>query len=370
MYLRLSSGSRGTRGSASTDQSSCQRLNKMAGRGDAWSSAWTDWSAPAVPPPDKIRAATQAWVLNRIDSFAGQRMNLGDIAPGEQDHRRSTIPALIGLHQHGRVGALGLGQGFIEILDLVAGQLATVGVRQMTVGHEGRQLAENGLDANAPVSVAGPADLDARRLRLIGDDLAVREPNIALHEGGASQRRDIDAVFGHGLKRRIRRRCRVPVDLRVHAARPLNDRVTADWVGEWLDKNIRTCGACGFDRNVHVGDEEAGPLGAEGKGNRSLEAEERDGTNGGLQELRGRAARHRRYRGDHLLGALATKGREEARDETVDVCGCDVHMGRVVLRPHRHGRGSRWRRSRAMCEVGRRHQYCSGRQQSQWESTM
>src|ERR1700730_7937555 len=104
----------------------------------------------------------------------------------------------------------------------------------MTVGHESRQLAEGGLDTDAPVSVAGPADLDARRLRLIGDDLAVREPKIALHEGGASQRRDIDAVFGHGLKRRIRRRRCVPVDLRVHPARPLNDRVPAGWVPEWL----------------------------------------------------------------------------------------------------------------------------------------
>src|ERR1700675_2259293 len=67
MYLRLSSGSRGTRGSASTDQSSCQRLNKMAGRGGgAWSSAWTDWSAPATPPRDNIRAATQTWILNRL----------------------------------------------------------------------------------------------------------------------------------------------------------------------------------------------------------------------------------------------------------------------------------------------------------------
>src|SRR5882757_10409504 len=128
----------------------------------------------------------------------------------------------------------------------------------MTVGHEGRQLAEGGLDSDATVSVSSPADLNARRLRLIGDELAVREPKIALHEGGASQRRDIDAIFGHGLKRGIRRRRRVPVDLRVYAARPLDDRVTADWVGEWLDKNIRTCGARGFDRNVHVGDEEAG----------------------------------------------------------------------------------------------------------------
>src|SRR6202790_5226517 len=68
MYLRLSRGSRGTRGFASTDQSSCQRLNKMGGRVGAWSSAWTDWSAPATSPPDKIRAAMQAWVLNRVCS--------------------------------------------------------------------------------------------------------------------------------------------------------------------------------------------------------------------------------------------------------------------------------------------------------------
>src|ERR1700688_2973425 len=204
MYLRLSRGSRGTRGSARTDQSSCQRLNKMAGRGGgAWSSAWTDWSAPATPPPDKIRAATQAWVLNRIDSIAGQRMNLGDIAPGKFDHRRSAFPALIGVHQHGHAGALGLGERFIEIHDLVAGQLPTVGIGQMTVGHEGRQLAEGGLDADAPVSVASPADLDARRFEVIGDDLAVREPKKTPYKGGASQRRDIDAVFRDSLKRRI-----------------------------------------------------------------------------------------------------------------------------------------------------------------------
>jgi len=143
----------------------------------------------------------------------------------------------------------------------------------------------------------------------------------------------------------------VPVDLRVHAARPLDDRVPADWVGEWLDQNVRTRGARGFDREVHVGDEVAGPLGAEGKGNRRLEAEERHGPDGGLQKLRGRATRRRRYRNHDLLGALTAKGREEARDETIDVGGCDVHVGRVVLRPYRHRGGGRCRRSRAVCQV-------------------
>src|SRR5258708_927971 len=40
MYLSSSSGSRGTSGSASTDQSSDQRLNAIAGRSAIWASAW------------------------------------------------------------------------------------------------------------------------------------------------------------------------------------------------------------------------------------------------------------------------------------------------------------------------------------------
>ena len=105
-----------------------------------------------------------------------------------------------------------------------------------------------------------------------------------------------------------------------------------------------------FDRLVHVGHEIAGPLGAEGIGDRRLEAEHRNGPDRRLQQLRRRAARRRRHRNDDLLGALTSEGREKARDESVDVLWRHIDVGGVVLRAdadlrsgRRRGDPARWR---------------------------
>ena len=73
---------------------------------------------------------------------------------------------------HQRAGRLGLVQGRRQVPDFLTSQFPTVGKRQMAIGHQQRQLAEGRGDAHAPVGVAGPADLNARRLAIVGDDIA------------------------------------------------------------------------------------------------------------------------------------------------------------------------------------------------------
>ena len=107
----------------------------------------------------------------------------------------------------------------------------------------------------------------------------------------------------------------MPIELHVHPARPLDDGVPTDGIGKGRHHDVRPrrLGEC--DRFVEVGDEIAGPLGAEGIGNRRLEAEQRDRPDRGLKQLRGRAARRWGHGGDDLLGALTSEGREKAFDE-------------------------------------------------------
>ncbi len=268
-------------------------------------------------------------------------MNLSNIPSGKLQHRGLAVIGRVRLDQHGGAGGLGLGEGVGEIVHLITGHLAAVGERQDAVGHADRHLAERGFDADAAIAGIRLADLAARGADLIRHHLAMGEAREAAHECLGPVGRHIDAVLRHGLIGGIRRLGGVPVELHVDAAGPLDHGVAADRIGKCADDDIGARRARGLQRHVEIGDQITGALGAERIRDRCLEAEQRHSADGGLQQLRGGAARRRRHGGDHLRGALAAEGGEEARDETVDVLRRDIDVGGVVLRGDRDCWGGR-----------------------------
>src|ERR1700677_5198490 len=108
MYLSPSNGSRGTAGLASTDQSSCQRLNRMAGRAGAAPSAGDVVSCPqaadAVRAPAPSKAAKTPAARSRARS-----MDLRDVAARELDDRRVAVVGGIGRDEDGSAGRACLG---------------------------------------------------------------------------------------------------------------------------------------------------------------------------------------------------------------------------------------------------------------------
>src|SRR2546425_11422033 len=148
-------------------------------------------------------------------SSVSRFVDLGEITAGELDDGCATVTRRVRADQYVRAGDLGLGQGRIEIEGLVAGQFSPIGVREMPIGHQYRDLAEGRFDADPSVRITRPADLDAGSLRVVTDHLAVREGDKATDEGIGAFRGHVDAVLRDGLELRVVRRRRMPVELHV-----------------------------------------------------------------------------------------------------------------------------------------------------------
>src|SRR5215469_8263256 len=138
------------------------------------------------------------------------------------------------------------------------------------------------------------------------------------------------------MKPRIGRRRGVPVQLGVYATRPLNDCVSTDRIIEGVDEHI----CAGFlgcaNRLVKIRDQIAAALQSEWVGDRCFKSEYRQCPHRRQDQLRHRAARGWSYCEYALLGGCATKGRDQAGHETVEVFRSNVDMCGVVLRPHGH----------------------------------
>src|SRR5258708_5382674 len=124
--------------------------------------------------------------------------------------------------------SLCLRQGLLQVLDLVARQLAPVRVRQVTICDRHGHLAENGFDANSTIGILRPADLNSGCLGIVGYNLPVREAQETAREGIDALRRDVDPVLWDRFEGRIGRLRRMPIELHVDATRPLNHRIEAD----------------------------------------------------------------------------------------------------------------------------------------------
>src|SRR5258708_32515819 len=95
--------------------------------------------------------------------------------------------------------------------------------REMTVSDVHGQEAELRLDSNSPVRVRRPPNLDAGRVGIVGDYLAMRKSNEATHERVGSVGRNVDAILGNRLEPWIRLRSCLPVQVHAYNAMPLND---------------------------------------------------------------------------------------------------------------------------------------------------
>src|SRR5260370_38050574 len=94
-------------------------------------------------------------------------MYFRDVATGKLPQGRPPVGGRVGLDQHASPGTLCLGQGRVQVGRLVAGLLSPVRVWEMAIRHEDGDVAERRRDADPPVGIAGPADLDPGRLRII-----------------------------------------------------------------------------------------------------------------------------------------------------------------------------------------------------------
>src|ERR1700722_6465959 len=171
MYFRLSNGSGGTRGSASTNQSSCQRLNMIEGRWGTWS--WGASCARAGAYSATRPAMSKATREITMKLFAGQGMNFREIAAREAHHGGLATVRVVGWHEHGYSGGLGLCQCIGEVRHLVSGHFPSVRPGQMAISHHDGDLAERRFDSHAAERALRQSDVGARGAAVVGYDLAV-----------------------------------------------------------------------------------------------------------------------------------------------------------------------------------------------------
>src|SRR5580704_18926890 len=130
----------------------------------------------------------------------------------------------------------------------------------------------------------------------------------------------------------------MPIELRIHTTRPLDDDVFADRIVEWTDQDSRASRAGCADRRIHIGYQIARSLHAKRIRNRCLEPEHRHGPYRRQHQLRHGAARSWRHSEYALLGGCAAESGEKTRDEAVEVLRRDIDVGGIELWPHGHVR--------------------------------
>src|SRR5271167_3869949 len=131
----------------------------------------------------------------------------------------------------------------------------------------------------------------------------------------------------------------MPIELHIHAARPLDDDVSSERIIERSDQNIGPCRTGGVDGRVHVCHQITCALQPKRIWDGRLEAEYGHATYWCEDQLRHRAALGRSYCKDSLLGRCAAKCRKQTRDEAIEIFRSHVDMCRVVLRPYSHAYG-------------------------------
>ncbi len=131
---------------------------------------------------------------------------------------------------------------------------------EMAVGDEHGHLSKFRLHPDSAISIRRPPDFDARRMCIIRYDFSVRERQKAGNESAHRVYRHVDMVFWDHLEARIRCLDRMPLNLCVHSARPLDDRISPDRIVEWTDENIRARRASSANGRHYVGHKITRPL--------------------------------------------------------------------------------------------------------------
>src|SRR5437868_14726026 len=110
----------------------------------------------------------------------------------------------------------------------------------MPIRDEHRYFSKFRLQFDAPISIRRAPDFYSRRLRIIRYEFSVRETQKAAQESLHRISGNVNTIFRDHLKARIRRCGRMPVELCVNATRPLDDRMSSDWIVARTDEYIRS----------------------------------------------------------------------------------------------------------------------------------
>src|SRR5260370_24423721 len=122
----------------------------------------------------------------------------------------------------------------------------------MPIRHEHRQLSESGFNANSPIGVARLANLNAWSAWIVKDDFPARKSAETPREIIRAIRRNINPILWDGLQCFVRGSSCMPIELRVYAARPLDDRVSPNRVVARSDQDIRTARARCANSRIQV----------------------------------------------------------------------------------------------------------------------
>src|ERR1700756_1531626 len=102
-------------------------------------------------------------------------MNLGNVAAWELQDRGLAVAGHVGFDQHSRACTLSLADRRREVGDLVARHLSSIRIGKMTIGHQCGYATKGGFDADASVGIGWSADLHARGVAAVRNNLAMRE---------------------------------------------------------------------------------------------------------------------------------------------------------------------------------------------------
>src|SRR6266478_109487 len=272
--------------------------------------------------------------------FLDYGVDFRDVSPRELHDSGFSLVGLIRRYEHVDAACFGLSERVRQIRHFISGRLPAVRIRKVTVGNHRGQLAELRFDPHSPIGFCGSSDFDTGCARFIRDDTPVRKRDKAGHKCIRSVLRDIDPVLRNSLERGIRWRGGVPVQLCVHATRPLNDCVSANRIVESSNEHVCASRFGGTDRFIHVSDQIACALQPEWIWHRRLEPENRQCSYGGQHQLNPGAAGCRSY-GEHaLLRSLATECLQDAGNESIEIRDRNVDMRRVVLWSNSHANRS------------------------------
>src|ERR1700741_1486144 len=167
-------------------------------------------------------------------------MDLCDVSSRELNDGCISVASGVRWDQYFDTRCFGLSERIRQIRHFISGHFPAVGIRKVPVCDEHGELAKLRFKPYSAIGVSRSSDFYARSMRIVGGDSAVRECKKATNELVCLVSGDIDAIFRNRLKCSVGWRSGMPIELRIDAARPLDDRVSPNRVVEGSDEDIRT----------------------------------------------------------------------------------------------------------------------------------
>src|SRR5580658_9850530 len=112
-------------------------------------------------------------------------------------------------------------------MDLVPGNLMTERIGEVSIRHQDLHIAKPRCDAYAAVNLSRASDFASIGVPVIRDYLAVGEAYETIDEIAGFVARHIDSIVWNRLKPCVFGRGKVPIQLHLHPAEPLNECIDA-----------------------------------------------------------------------------------------------------------------------------------------------